>query len=98
MNATPTSIEVETISECFNKHLAGLHAARKAFIESESSVKIKRALRHKIRTNGINFEPGDKVFYLRDRCYRWLGPAKVIIFRWKDDICTTWSFLDQSFP
>ena len=55
MNATPTSIEVETISECFNKHLAGLHAARKAFIESESSVKIKRALRHKIRTNEINF-------------------------------------------
>ena len=78
MNATPTSIEVETISECFNKHLAGLHAARRAFIESESSEKIKRALRHKIRTNETNFEPGDKVYYLRDKCDRWLGPAKVI--------------------
>ena len=52
------------------RHLASLHAARKEFIESESSVKIKRALRHKIRTNEINFEPGDKVYYLGDRCYR----------------------------
>ena len=78
LTSTPSSLEYTTISERFTEHLNGLHAARKAFIESEACIRIKRALKHKIRTNETVFNPGETVYYKRDRCDRWMGPAKVI--------------------
>ena len=56
-----------------------LHASRQAFIESESSERIRKALRKKICTNNRIFKHGEKVWYKRERGNgRWRGPAKVI--------------------
>ena len=76
--ASVAALEVITKSEKFAEHMNALHAARKAFIETESCQKIKKALLHKVRTNETVFHPGDRVHYKRESSDRWLGPAKVI--------------------
>ena len=59
-------------------HLNVLHSARKAFIESESCERIRRALRNKMRTPEQIFQPEDLVFYKREGKEQWLGPGKVM--------------------
>lgn len=73
-----SSLEECTSSEAFAQHLNALHAARQAFIQTESCQKIKKALKCKVRTNEQVFNPGEKVHYKRENSERWLGPAKVI--------------------
>ena len=72
------ALEGTTKSHVIEKHLNTLHASRKAFMEAESSERIKRALRRQIRPNSGNFETGDKVYYKRADTTEWKGPAKVI--------------------
>ena len=72
------SFEGLSSSESLVKHLNSLHAARLAFIKSETSERIRRALRSKIRASQQVFEPGTRVFYKREGRERWLGPAKVV--------------------
>ena len=43
-------------------HISSLHAARRAFIMSESSNKLKLAMRKNIRDSGVMFKVGDKSF------------------------------------
>ncbi|CAL4124732.1 unnamed protein product, partial [Meganyctiphanes norvegica] len=56
-----------------------MHAARKAYIESESSEKLRRALRHQIRPSlAQKYSNGDLVYYKRNESARWMGPGTVI--------------------
>ena len=56
-----------------------MHVARENFIKAESSEKIRRALRHKVRSFSDNhYENGEKVFYKRVGYKGWRGPATVI--------------------
>lgn len=72
------AFEGTTTSEAFARHINGLHAARKAYIESETSERVRRALRTKVRTSEEKFQPGDRVFYKREHSERWLGPGRVV--------------------
>ena len=72
----PPALEGETMCHFMGKHLTGLYSGRKAFIASESSEKIRRALRKQIRPSGEKFSNGDKVYFLRDN--KWKGPGWVI--------------------
>ena len=67
-----------TGSEVFAKHLNLLHASREAFIQSDASMRIKKALRHKLRCSQKVYIKGDWVYYKRDSGEKWLGPAKVM--------------------
>ena len=78
LSSSPSQLEQSSISQKFVERINGLQAARKAFVESESSIKLKKALKAKIRVNEEVFHPGDKVYYKRDNVDKWLGPAKVI--------------------
>ena len=71
-------LEGSTSSETFAQHLNALHAARMAYIESETSERIRRALRHKVRAAEEICENGDVVYYKRESKERWLGPATVV--------------------
>ena len=56
-----------------------MHRARSAFIESESNERIKRALRHNIRTYpNETYQSGDKVYYQRKGYKGWSGPGVLI--------------------
>ena len=56
-----------------------IHKAREAFIMSENSERICRALNHNIRTsNDTKFLCGDVVYYKRANDRRWHGPGKVL--------------------
>ena len=62
----PPALEGSSTSEAFAKHMKTLCTARQAFVQKESSEKIRRALRSKIRVSSEKFKPGDKVYYRRE--------------------------------
>ena len=71
--------EVSPPSELVATNLKAIAAARKAFIESESCEKIKRALRHNVQPgSNAEFFTGDSVYYKRSDSNRWKGPGKVL--------------------
>ena len=73
------ALEPTQSSQTVKKNLEAMHAARQNYIKAESSEKIRRALRHKVRTYSNNhFEKGEKVFYKRNGYKGWKGPATVI--------------------
>ena len=74
----PPSWEDKTVGERLGAHLTALKNSRKGFIESESSERIKRALRAKIRCADIEVSYGDIVYYIRERENKWCGPATVM--------------------
>ena len=78
MNAGAPGLNESTSSEVFAKHLNSLQSSREAYIKTENAERIKRALRHKIRTSQQIFHHGEKVYYKRDKAERWLGPGKVM--------------------
>ncbi len=74
----PPSLEGSTTSNVVGKHLNVMHATRQAFVEAESSERLRRALRKQIRPSGGNFETGDKVYFKRSDNPEWKGPGCVI--------------------
>jgi transposase InsO family protein len=78
LNSEPLALEATTISSIVGKHISALHATRKAFLEAESSEKIRRALRKQIRPSGDNYVTGDRVYYKRPDSVKWKGPGVVI--------------------
>ena len=75
----PPALEPTTSSEIVRKNLDAMHAARKNYIASESSERIRRALRHKVRSYADqHYESGQQVFYRRKSMKGWRGPGKVI--------------------
>ncbi|KAJ8029371.1 hypothetical protein HOLleu_28749 [Holothuria leucospilota] len=73
----PPALEGTTISEYVAEHVRALHATRKAFIETESSEQIHRALCKQTRTLD-SFSTGDTVYYKRSDSTEWKGPGVVI--------------------
>ena len=67
-----------TSSKVFADHLNALHESRRAYIQTESSERIRRALRTKVRAAEDIYENGDRVYYKREGKERWLGPATVV--------------------
>ena len=66
-------------SNIIRQHLNTLHKAREAFVMNENSEKIRRALRHNVRTSNDNiYVTGDSVYYKRACDRRWRGPAVVL--------------------
>jgi hypothetical protein len=74
----PPALESAT-SDIIRKKLAALHSAQQNFIKAESSERIRKALRHQVRTFSEElYETGDKVYFKRKNTKGWKGPAKVL--------------------
>jgi len=66
-------------TQMIQENLRVLHKAREAFIQSEHSERIRRALAHNIRTSGeIKYITGDQVYYKRKESNEWKGPGNVL--------------------
>ena len=75
----PPALERLSESKINASNLRRMHEARKAFIKSESSEKISRALRHNLRSyKDATFTTEDDVYYKKNNSRRWKGPGKVI--------------------
>ena len=73
------ALEGQTSSQVVAENLNAMHAARKAYVQNESSEKIRRALRHRIRPSGnVKYENGENVYYRRRNDDHWHGPGTVI--------------------
>ena len=72
------ALQNKSTCEIVADNLNALHAARQNFIKSESSKKIRDALRHKTRTfSDVVYNNGDIVYYKRKGYNVWKGPATV---------------------
>ena len=78
MNNNMPALQGTTSSEVFAQHLNALHAACKAFIQTEADERIRRALWNKVRASEQIFENGERVFYKCEGKERWLGPGTVV--------------------
>ena len=75
----PPALSEETSCEVIRNNLNAMHAARQAHIRNESSEKVRRALRHNVRTTGeIRYVTGDSVYYKRKDSKKWQGPGTVL--------------------
>ena len=77
----PPALRTYTPSKLITEHLNALHLARKFFVESEASKRIKLALSRQTRdATSKEFCQGDSVYYKRPdgKSKDWHGPATVI--------------------
>ena len=73
------ALEPTQSSEVVRMNLEAMHVARQNFIKTESSERIRRALRHKVRSFSDNhYENSEKVFYERVGFKEWRGSSTVI--------------------
>ena len=62
----PPALDDFTTDKILRDNLNALHASRRAFLASECSEKLRRALRRNIRSSGdIKYFTGDKIYYKR---------------------------------
>ena len=59
----PPALEGTTSCEILAKHLNGIAAGRRAFLQADSSLRIRMALKHNIKPVENHFENGVKLFY-----------------------------------
>ena len=79
LDSKPPALNEDTSSEVVRKNLESLHKARQAYIASENSERLKRALSHNIRTSGYKrYFPDEKVYYKRMDSKKWHGPGVVL--------------------
>ena len=79
MNNKLPALEGMTSSKIVAENLNAMHNARQAFIKAEADEKLRRALRHQVRTSSeVKFITGDKVYYKRRSDDTWKRPAVVI--------------------
>ena len=73
------ALEQYNSSDIVRMNLNAMHKARENFVKAESSERIQRALRHKVRSYSDEiFENGDKVYFRRKETKGWKGPAVVL--------------------
>ena len=78
----PPAMEGITKSKTLANHINAMHAAREAFIEAESSSRLKKALKSKVFPRGEDLEEGDWIYYKKDSIKSsgrvWRGPSQVV--------------------
>jgi hypothetical protein len=79
MHDKPPAYMNESSIDVLRKNLNALHSAIEAFIQSERSERIRRALHSNTRTySDVAFLNGDVVYYKRKNSRKWKGPATVL--------------------
>ena len=72
------ALEAVSSSVLIASNLNAIHAAHRAFIDCESSEKLRRALKDPISSIGQRCSNADIVYYKRNESERWMGPGTVI--------------------
>ena len=79
VNDKPTAMSSPTTSKILIDNLTALHKAREAYVASESSEKIRRALNHNVRTTGdIKYIKGDRLYFNKVNERQWRGSGKFL--------------------
>ena len=75
----PPANESPSVSKMVIDNLSAMQCAREEFLKKESSERLKRAMRHNVRsTNVDDLQNGDAVYYKRGDSKEWRGPGVVI--------------------
>ena len=73
------ALEDVTCSEIVAENLSAMHDARQAFMKSESDEKLRRVLRHQVRTSSElkKYVTADYVYYKRVTDEYWKGTSHI---------------------
>ena len=75
----PPALEGTSVSKYITNHMEALHVSREAFVEAESSERIRRTLRRQCRPSSTTYDTGDLVYYkCNNSGDKWKGPGPVI--------------------
>ena len=74
LHDNPPALEARSISTAFSERVSAALSARAAFIEVDSSARLRRALCNKIRVHTEVYKQGDKVYFKRGKDNKWHGP------------------------
>lgn len=73
------ALDSDSPNEVIFRNLQAMKKARENYIQAESSEKIRRSLKAKVRTySDIEYKNGDKVYYRRKNFKGWKGPGVVL--------------------
>ena len=72
------ALEGTTSRAIIARHSNACHAAMRAFVASQASEKVRRALKAQVRSSRKSFNNGEKVYFKRPGKKEWSGPASVI--------------------
>ena len=78
LNATTPALENVTTSQLLRDHIVAFASSRQQYLASESSDRLKRALKSKTRIFGGSFKNGQHVLYRKRTADTWHGPAVVL--------------------
>ena len=78
LNNNLPALESNTSSQTVADHLNSMNAARKMFLDCDSSNRIMTALKKPMRTYSLPVSTGDKVYYKDPGNSKWKGHATVI--------------------
>ena len=79
LNSKLLTLEGKSSSEVVASNINAMHAARQAFIQSESSDRIRHVLQYQTRSSGdVCYFTGDIVYYKRENNSQLHGPEAVI--------------------
>ena len=70
--------QIEPRSKALVRNIGAMQSSREGFAKAERCEKLRLALNLKMRSVNRDYNPGDLVYYKRDKDDKWLGPAKVI--------------------
>ena len=72
------ALEDVTCSKIVAENLSAMHDARQAFMKSESDEKLRRVLRHQVRTScELKYVTGHNVYYKRVTDEYWKGTSHI---------------------
>ena len=75
----PPAMNTATSSDLVRENLNASHKALENFVKSESSDRIRRALKNNVHTySEVDFQPEERVYYKHRKDKGWRGPAKVL--------------------
>ena len=73
------ALEGVMTSQSLTGHITAMYAGRKAFTEAMYDKKVRKVLRHNMRTIERVYKQGEEVYYRRDGDKAvWRGPATVL--------------------
>ena len=78
LNDNPPALEARSMSTAFTERVNAALSARTAFVEVDSSERLRSALCKKIRVHCETYNQGDRVYFKRGKDNKWHGSGTVI--------------------
>ena len=75
---TPPALSALSQSDMIAKHISLTYSTRGKYVQAENSDRVRRAVRHNVRSSKCDINSGDWVYFRRQSMPNWRGAGRVI--------------------